>query len=222
MKNKTMTFKDRRDAGAQLAKALEKYKNSKNVILLALPRGGVVVADEIAKNLNLPLDIIVPRKIGAPGNPEYAIGAICLTSFTSKEGIEGVWNEEEIENVDKEWLKKEIEKEKQEAQRRLKLYRGEKPPLNLKNKTVILVDDGIATGLTILATIKSVKKQKPKEIVVAVPVGAADSIETIKKEVDEVVCLNVPVFFSAVGSFYEEFGQVEDKEVIEIMKREGY
>ena len=205
-------FKNRRDAGQQLAKSLEKYKNAQNVILLALPRGGVVIADEIAKKLNLPLDIVVPRKIGAPGNPEYAIGAITETG-------EGIFNEEEIRKIDKEWLKKEIEKEKQEAQRRLRVYRGDKPAVNLKDKIVILVDDGVATGLTLKAAIKSVRQKKPKKIVVAVPVGASDSIEEIKKEVDEVVCLYTPLFFGAVGQFYEEFGQTEDEEVIEIMKR---
>jgi len=237
-----MTFKNRRDAGAQLAKILEKYKNGKDVILLALPRGGVVVADEIAKSLNLPLDIVVPRKIGAPGNPEYAIGAIILTptfsppispaakqgnphlpppiSPAAKQGeIEGVFNEKEIENIDKEWLKKEIEKEKGEAKRRLKLYRGKKPPLDLKNKIVILVDDGIATGLTLLAAIKSVKKQNPEKILVAVPVGAPDSVEIIKEKVDEIICLYTPAFFGAVGSFYEKFEQTTDEEVIEIMKK---
>ncbi len=222
-----MVFKNRRDAGLQLAKTLEKYKDAKNVILLALPRGGVVVADEIAKSLNLPLDIVVPRKIGAPQNPEYAIAAIILTPTISppispkaKQGeIEGVFNEKEIEDIDKEWLEKEIEKETEEARRRLKAYRGEKPPLDLKNKTVLLVDDGIATGLTLLAAIKSVKTKNPKKIIVAVPVGAKDSISTIKKEVDEVVCLYSPTFFGAVGSFYEEFGQTSDEEVINIIQK---
>jgi putative phosphoribosyl transferase len=221
-----MAFKDRREAGRKLAEALERYKNSKDAILLALPRGGVVVADEIAKSLNLPLDIVVPRKIGAPQNPEYAIGSIILTPTFSppispgaKQGeIERVWNEGEIEGIDKDWLKKEIEKETKEAQRRLKAYRGEKPPFDLKNKTVILVDDGIATGLTLLAAIKSVKKQNPRKIIVAVPVGAKDSVSTIKKEVDEVICLYSPAFFGAVGSFYEKFGQTSDEEVIEILK----
>lgn len=215
-----MTFKDRGEAGRKLAAALEKYKNSKDAILLALPRGGVVVADEIAESLNLPLDIVVPRKIGAPQNPEYAIGAITETG-------ESVWpvgfpKPEEFgfrEPDFKEWLKKEIEKEKKEAKRRLKIYRGEKKPLNLKNKIVILVDDGIATGLTLLAAIKSVKTKKPKKIIVAVPVGAMDSVEIIKKEVDEVVCLYSPAFFGAVGSFYEKFGQTTDEEVIELMKK---
>lgn len=207
-----MTFKDRREAGRKLAETLEEYKNSKDAILLALPRGGVVVADEIAKELNLPLDIVVPRKIGSPQNPEYAIGAITETG-------EGVWNKGEIEDIDKEWLEKEIEKEKDEAKRRLKIYRGGKPPLALKNKIVILIDDGIATGLTLLAAIKSVKKQNPLKIIVAAPVGASDSVQIIKKEVDEVVCLYTPTFFGAVGSFYEEFGQTSDEEVINILQK---
>ncbi len=207
-----MTFKDRREAGKKLAEALVEYRNSKDAILLALPRGGVVVADEIAESLNLPFDIVVPRKIGAPANPEYAIGAITETG-------EGIFNEKEIEDIDKEWLKKEIEKEVKEAQRRLKTYRGGKPPIDLKNKIVILIDDGIATGLTLLAAIKSVKKQNPEKIIVAAPVGAKDSVAIIKKEVNEVVCLYAPTFFGAVGSFYEEFGQTSDEEVIQILSR---
>lgn len=202
-----MTFKNREDAGQKLACALKQYKNNKDVVLVALPRGGVVIAYEIAKELNLPLDIVVTRKIGALGNPEYAIGAITEIG-------EGIFNEDEIARVDKKWLDKEIKKEKQEAERRLKVYRGGKPALNLKDKIVILVDDGIATGYTMRAAVKSVRVADPKKIIVAVPHGARDTIEVLRKEVDEVICLHIPTFYMAVGQFYEEFEQTSDKEVI--------
>lgn len=209
-----MIFKDRLEAGQRLAKVLEKYKRQKDTIILALPRGGVVVGFEVAKTLELPLDLVVPRKIGAPGNPEFAIGAI------TEEG-EGIFNEAVIRDygISKEYIDKTVEEEKKEAQRRLKAYRGDRPPLNLVEKTVIIVDDGIATGLTMRAAIKSVKNKDPKKIVVAVPCGAKDSIDQIKQEVDEVVCLHAPIFFGAVGAFYENFEQTTDEEVIELMKK---
>lgn len=206
-----MIFKNRIEAGQKLAEKLGAYKNKKDAIVLALPRGGVVLGAEIAKILDLPLDIIVPRKIGHPENPEYAIGAITETG-------EGIFNEAERARVDPKWLEGEIEKEKKEAQRRLKTYRGDRPPLNLKNKTVLIIDDGIATGLTMRAAIVSVRAQNPKKTVVAVPVSAQDSAETIKKEADDLVVLNTPLFFGAVGAFYENFPQTEDEEVVRLLQ----
>lgn len=205
-----MLFSNRQDAGQQLAQALKKYQNAPETIILALPRGGVVVGAEAARTLNLPLDIVVPRKIGAPNNPEYAIGAITETG-------EGIFNEQEKEKVNKNWLKQEIEKEKQEARRRLKHYRGDRPSLNLPGQTVIIIDDGLATGLTMKAALAAVKKQKPAKIVVAVPVAAADSAREIQKEADEFVCLHTPIFFNAVGAFYTDFKQTTDKEVIHLL-----
>lgn len=209
-----MIFKDRVDAGQKLAKALEKYKGRKETLVLALPRGGVVVGFEVARILNLPLDLVIPRKIGAPSNPEFAIGAI------TEEG-EGIFNKEVIRNygISEEYINKTVEEEKKEAQRRLKTYRGDRPSLNLIGKTVIIVDDGIATGLTMRAAIKSVKNRDPEKIVVAVPCAAKDSVEQIKKEVDEVVCLHTPIFFGAVGAFYQSFDQTTDEEVINLMKK---
>lgn len=209
-----MIFKNRVDAGQKLSQALEKYKDAKDTVILALPRGGVVAGYEAAKKLNLPLDIVVPRKIGAPGNPEFAIGAITETG-------EGIFNEETIKTygISKEYIESEIKKEKAEAERRLKLYRGKRPCLVLKNKTVIILDDGLATGLTMRAAIRTVKSRKPKKIVVAFPIGPSDSIEILKREVDEVVYLDAPFFFGAVGAFYEEFGQTTDEEVIDLLKK---
>lgn len=204
-------FKNRQEAGQKLAKALEKYQNSKDVIILALPRGGVVVGYEISKALNLPFDIIVTRKIGAPGNPEYAIGAITETG-------EGVFNQDEIAWINKDWLAQEVEKEKKEAQRRIQLYRDNRPAPDFSEKTVILVDDGVATGYTMLVAIKAVKSAKPKKIIVAVPHGASDSLNRIRKEVDEVVVLLEPTWYGAVGAFYKEFPQNTDEEIIQLLK----
>lgn len=206
-----MLFRDRQEAGEKLAEGLTEYKNAVDVVVLGLPRGGVVVAYEVAKKLNLPLDIVVPRKIGAPMNPEYAIGAIT-------ESGDAVLNEAEAAMVNQEWLQREMFKEKEEAERRLKIYRGGRAPLDLQGKRVIIIDDGVATGWTMRAAIKSVKTKGSKEIIVAVPHGAADSLEILKKEADEVVALFVPEWYGAVGAFYEDFSQTSDGEVINLMK----
>lgn len=209
-----MIFRDRKDAGQQLANKLQEYKNKKDTIVLALPRGGVIVGYEVAKELNLPLDLVVPRKIGAPGNEEYAIGAITETG-------EGIFDQQAIDilGVTKEYLDKKITEEKKEAQRRLKEYRVGRKTLNLKNKTVIIIDDGLATGLTMRAAIKSVKKQNVKEIIVAIPVTALDSLKIVQTEANKVIYIDAPSYFGAVGAFYENFYQTTDKEVIELMKK---
>ena len=200
-------FKDRTDGGRQLAKKLMKYAGQDDVIVIGLPRGGVVTAAEVAKELRAPLDIIVPRKIGHPGNPELAVGAI------SEEGtmigsVGGVGQEE---------LFKIIEAEKKEAQRRLKLYRGKRPPLDLKGKTAILVDDGIATGATMKAAIVSARAKGAKKIVVAIPVIASDTAGVFEEEADDLVYLQAPLYFGAVGRFYEAFDQTNDDEVIRLL-----
>jgi predicted phosphoribosyltransferase len=209
-----MKFQDRKDGGKQLIPKLEKYKGMTDVVLLGLPRGGVVTAYEISKKLKLPLDIVVPRKIGAPGNEELAIGAIT-------ESGEGIMNEEIMSylGVDDEYVKETIEKEKKEAMRRLKLYRGGKKAIDIKGKIVILIDDGVATGSTMRAAIASAKAKGVKKIVVAVPVIARDTLRKIEKEADEVIYLDAPFIFGAVGRFYEVFDQTEDEEVVEIMKK---
>ena len=206
-------FKNRIEAGKKIAQKLISYKNNKNILVLGLPRGGIILANEIAKKINSQLDIIVPRKIGSPYDPEFAIGAI------TEEG-EAFLNKDIINNynISKEYIDKEIIKEKKEAKRRLKIYRGNKKLIDYKDKIIILVDDGIATGSTILAAIFSIKKFKPKKIIVAVPVLSRDIINIIKKEVDKLIYLEAPFFFEAIGSFYEEFEQTSDKEVKGIMK----
>jgi len=205
-------FLNRQEAGEKLALKLKKYQDNPQTIILAVPRGGVVVGYELAKRLNLPLDIIITRKVGAPGNPEFALGAV------TQEG-QLILNKETLNyyNLDSDYLKKEAERQIQEIKRRLKKYRGAKPLVNLKDKIVIIVDDGIATGASIKAAIYSIKSQKPKRIILAIPVGPKETIEELRKEVDKIVCLKEPVIFFAVGQFYQSFEQVSDEEVKKLL-----
>lgn len=192
-------FQDRQEAGEFLAEKLVSYRG-RDAIVIGLPRGGVVVAAQVAKALGLPLDIIVARKIGAPSNPELAVGAI------TEEGAA-------FYGVAPEFIQQEIEQAKKEAKRRVALYRGDRPTLSLKEKIVILVDDGIATGFTMKAAVASVKMKKAKKVVVAVPVGPKETIKQLQKEVDEVIVVLVPPNFHAVGEFYLNFDQVSDEKV---------
>ena len=205
-------FKNRGEAAKKLAGELLEYR-WKNPVILAIPRGGVVIAYEIAKALNAPLDLIIPRKIGAPGNPELAIGAVTEDGTT-------ILNQRLIDDlrIPKDFIELEKADQIQEIRRRTKVYRGDLPPLDLKNKTVILVDDGIATGATMKAAIQSVRRQKPSSIIVAVPVAPPDTVNELKKEVDKLVCPIVFEPFFAIGQFYEDFNQVSDEEVIKLLK----
>ena len=209
-----MMFKDRVDAAEKLAKKLHAL-NIQDPVILAIPRGGVVTGDVIAKELGSKLDIIVSRKVGAPDNPELAIGAVMHDGsfFPNADIISAL-------NVQKKYIEQEIVAELKEIERRLNKFRGGKD-YDLTGKTVILVDDGIATGATMFAAIEWVRLQKPKRLIVAIPVGPSDTIERLSK-VAEVVVLDAPVFFSAVGEFYEVFEQVEDYRVMEIMSSYGY
>ncbi|MBI4272552.1 phosphoribosyl transferase [Candidatus Uhrbacteria bacterium] len=207
-----MTFRSRAAGAKELAEALIQYKDTHDTVVVALPRGGIVVGRVIADALGLPLDIVVPRKIGYPGNEEYAIGAITETGDT-------IWNEDEYAHTDKKLLTQNIEKAYREAKRRLSVYRKGMKERDWRGKIILLVDDGIATGLTMRAAIKSVKTLGAETIIVAVPGGPADTIDMLKKEssVHEVVVLEIPDTFYAVGQLYEEFGQVEDNEVITLL-----
>lgn len=205
---KETIFKNRIESGKKLAKLLKKY-HSQEAVVLGLPRGGVITAKEVAKELMLPLGLTIVRKIGAPFNPEYAIAVISESGEIMK-------NEEEIKNINPEWFKTEAEKELSEAKRRREKYWGNKKPLEIKNKIAIIVDDGVATGLTIFSAINEVKKQKPKKIVVAVPVCPKDTAIKIQQEVDELISILTPEYFAgAVGNYYKDFSQVEDEEAIE-------
>jgi predicted phosphoribosyltransferase len=205
-------FKDREEAGRKLAAKLQGYKAAKNLIVLAIPRGGVVVGKELAKALDCSLDVLVTKKIGAPGNPELAIGAV---------GPDGtvVLNQDLVPRTgaDKEYISKQQKAISEEVKRKMKAFRKGKRRLNLKGKAVILTDDGIATGATVEASIKWIKTQKPKKVILAVPVAAPDSLAKLTPLVDEVACLDQPYFFAAVGQFYQSFPQTTDEEVIEML-----
>lgn len=204
-------FSDRKEAGILLSKKLSHYKN-KDVIVLAIPRGGVVVGAQISSYLDCSLDIIIPRKIGAPENQEYALGAI-----TSDGTI--VLNPSVSSSILKdEKFKKQCEAEIKEIKRREKEYQQGGEKYDIKDKIVILCDDGIATGSTMLAAIKSVEKRHPKKIVVAVPVLPRDTLLNLQRKVDEVVYLDAPDIFYAVGQFYYDFSQTTDEEVKNILK----
>jgi len=207
-----MLLEDRIEAGQKLAQKLLKYRESSDIVVIGLPRGGVVVAAKVAAVLDAPLDIVVPRKIGYPGNPELAIGAI------SEEG-EGVFSLSLLNLVSEEYLRAEMEKEKIEAARRLRVYRGDRPPLFLKNKVALLVDDGVATGATMRAAILSARKKGAAQVVVAAPVIAPDTLEQLRQEAEEVVYLAAPESFGAVGAFYRSFEQTSDEEVIRLLQQ---
>lgn len=208
-----MVFKNREEAGKKLAVKLKDFQNKKNLVVLAIPRGGLAIGKQLSQALNCSLDIIVTKKIGAPGNPELAIGAVGAVG-------EPVINEELAVRVgaDEEYLEKEIASRQAEVERRIKEYRDNKPPLNLKNKIIIITDDGIATGATMEAAVEVVRQQEPKKIVVAVPVTARDTLKKLEEKADEVIYLDAPLMFFAVGQFYKEFGQVTDKQVNELLK----
>lgn len=203
-----MIFLDRIDAGKQLAKKLEKYKDQKNAIILAIPRGGVVIGYELSKALNIPLDIIVTKKIGAPGNPEFAVGSVNM-------GGEVMLDEQTLNvyNIDKKYVESEVEKIRSEIKNKLERLRGNTELPDFGGKTIILTDDGIATGYTIKAAISFIKKKIPKKLIVAIPVSPPETVKELEKEVDEIVCLHTPLFLGAVGAFYQNFGQTSDEEV---------
>jgi predicted phosphoribosyltransferase len=204
-------WEDRVEAGQELAKKLIRYR-SKNVVVYGLPRGGVAVAAEVAKYLSLPIDVIIARKIGHPFNSEYAVAAVTETG-------ELVTNEFEVSELGKKWLEGAAAKEKNEAKRRRKLYTGQRKHISAKNRVAVVIDDGIATGLTLKAAIKQLKKEHPTKIVVAVPVTPDDTAAEIETEVDEMICLHREHgFFGSVGSYYQRFQQTEDQDVIDILE----
>jgi predicted phosphoribosyltransferase len=204
-------FRDRVDAGKRLAARLAHYKNQ-NAVVYALPRGGVPVGKEIAQELHCPFDLIIIRKIGHPGNPEYALGAV------AEDGLLVV-NEEELARVDQQWFEAERENQLEEARRRRELYLKGKERISAAGKIAILVDDGIATGSTMLVAVKKVRREQPEKIVVAVAVSPKETAQRFAAEVDEFVAVTIPdIFWGAIGYYYDDFSQVSDEEVIALLK----
>jgi putative phosphoribosyl transferase len=211
-----MHFRDRTEAGQLLAGELAELSDRPDVLVLGVPRGGVVVAYEIAQALHAPLDVYITRKIGAPHNPELAIGAVASdgTTFFDQTLIRSL-------HVPNEYVQAETERQRQEIARRLAAYRGTRPEPELHDKTVILVDDGVATGATVLASLRALRLQVPAQVILAVPVGAADSLHMLEQEADRIVCLYTPEQFWAVGAFYDLFDQTSDAEVIGLLQSLG-
>lgn len=212
---KTITFKNRREAGRQLGvELIRRGYGGENTLVLGIPRGGLVVADEVAKALSATLDVIVARKLRAPYRPELGIGAVV-------DGNHILLNEELVRTTgaNQEYLNREIAFQKEEIERRLRFYRGHRPASEVAGKTVIVVDDGIATGYTFRAALESLRQRHPDRLVAAAPVAARDSIEMLTAFADEIICLNTPQSFFAVGAWYENFEQVTDEEAVTILRR---
>jgi len=209
-----MIFRDRTDAGQRLAAELQKYANRPDVMVLALPRGGVPVAYEVAEGLRAPLDVFLVRKLGVPGHEELAMGAIAM-------GGVRVLNTDVVNylNIPDEVIDAVAAEEQIELSRREKLYRGERPVPNVRGQTVILVDDGLATGSSMRAAADALRKQEPARIIVAVPVSAPQTCEELQMQVDEIVCVMTPEPFYGVGLWYEDFSQTTDDEVRELLGR---
>jgi len=205
-----MLFKDREQAGRQLAEKLQKYKG-KDTLILAIPRGGLVIGFALAKALGAPLDIIVTKKIGYPGDPEYAIGAVGPNKAV-------IVNEDAAKDVPKDYIDEQVKEISAAINEKYRKYKGKVEIPNLKDKIVILTDDGVATGSTIKVSIELIKQQHPKKIVVAIPVGPPETIHEIAQQVDEIICLEQPTTFFAIGAFYDNFPQVEDEEAITYLK----
>ena len=208
-----IVFSNRTEAGRMLARALTSYKNER-VVVLGIPRGGLPVAREVAEALGAPLDIVVVRKLGAPGQPELGIGAV-----VDGDHPRAIFNQEVIESlgVEDDYINREIQRQLKEIKRREFEYRGTEPAVPLAGKTVIVVDDGIATGSSVRAALRGVRRAKPKQIILAVPVAPAETLEALRHDADKIVCLETPEDFFAVGQFYRDFHQVSDDEVKRIL-----
>lgn len=209
-------FRDRRDAGLQLSQRLKYYKEQSEVLVLSLPRGGVVTGFEIARFLNVPLDVIIVRKLGFPGQPELAIGAVSETGTV-------LLNHSIIATFDipDEYIRQEISRQKEEIARRIHLYRKGRGIEKLEGKVIILVDDGVATGATMKTAIATLREEKVNKLIVALPVAPPETADELKRLADEFICIEVPLYFPSVGTYYQDFSQVTDSEVIGILKESG-
>lgn len=208
-----MTFPDRREAGRRLAEALKGYR-ARRPYILAVPRGGIVVGYEVAVALDAPLDVIVPRKLRAPYNPELAVGAVAHDGsvYIDSPLVSSL-------RIPDEYLEEETAAQLEEIHRRMKTYRGDRPQPDLGGRAAIVVDDGIATGSTMIAALRAVRGMSPAAAVAAVPVAPPEGAEALRAEADDVVCLYTPTLFYAVGQFYDDFAQTTDDEVIFLLRR---
>ncbi len=197
-------FVDRHEAGIQLSSALEKFRGRRDVVVIGIPRGGVVVAWEVARHLQAPLDVVVIKKLGYPGNPELALGATSPDTH--------YLNPELAESVPKSYIDEELRVKQKEARDRVDILKGSRNPVDLAGKTVIVVDDGVATGASMTMALRVIRKMGPASIVVAVPVAPPDAVRQLRGVADEVVALLQPTAFYAIGQFYSDFEQVSDEE----------
>ncbi|MBK9112431.1 MAG: phosphoribosyltransferase [Nitrospira sp.] len=205
-------FKNREEAGELLAQELIQFRKDPSAILLALPRGGVAVAYQLSLALHLALDVLITRKIGAPGNPEYALGAVSETGAV-------YWNREALLGLSltERQLSAAVQAQQKEVTRRVALYRQGRPFPDLNDRTVILVDDGLATGATFFASVATARQGNPRRVIGAIPVGPRSTVEEARKLVDQLIVLRVPDPFYAVGNFYRDFEQVEDRAVLQYL-----
>jgi putative phosphoribosyl transferase len=210
MTESRLPFRDRREAGRVLAQRLAHYRGRPDLLVLALPRGGVAVGFEVAHALEAPLDVFVVRKLGFPGHEEYAMGAIASGGVRVMNPMPGI-------EVSPEALDQVLAREQAELARRERLYRGDRPPVEARGRTVIVVDDGLATGATMSAAVLAIRQQGPARLVVAVPVGAAETCRLLREQADDVVCVTMPTPLRAVGLWYRDFPQASDEEVHDLL-----
>ncbi|HLA25420.1 MAG TPA: phosphoribosyltransferase family protein [bacterium] len=208
-----MTFRDRREAGRRLAEALNGYR-PRRPFILAIPRGGIVVGYEVAVALDAPLDVVVPRKLRAPYNPELAVGAVAHDGsvYVDSPLVSSL-------RIPEEYLKEETATQLEEIRRRMRVYRGDRPQPALAGRAAIVVDDGIATGSTMIAALRAVRGMQPEVAAAAIPVAPPEGVESLRAEADDVVCLYTPTLFYAVGQFYDDFAQTTDDEVVFLLRR---
>lgn len=205
-------FKNRTEAGRLLAEALRQHRLQKETLVLGIPRGGVVVAWEVAQQLGLPVDIIVIKKIGFPGQEEFAMGAVGVDDYILNEDLV------KSHDISGQYLRDQIRRKQHEARQRQVLLRDDKPPVGLEDRTILLIDDGLATGSTMAMAVRIVEKQHPRQVIVAIPVAPPDAVSAMEKLADSVVCLEQPADFRAVGQFYGDFREVTDEEVRSLLR----